>query len=131
MKIFDEFDELRAELQQRWIDYYEDNRDWIKSLGLDKGDSWSVTVDNQTQTRYCPDHRFIVGVASLLDERVVDYIRIGIRMSAQDSYTVVVKGLGLRFDPEVAIKQREEAAKMQEAKLLSASDDNSDDPTEE
>jgi len=39
MKILEEFDELRTELQQRWIDYYEDNRDWIKALRLDKGDS--------------------------------------------------------------------------------------------
>ncbi|MFM7794997.1 MAG: DUF5331 domain-containing protein, partial [Microcystis panniformis] len=38
------FEELKATLPRRWLDYYQNNQPWIKSL-MDSKDSWRKTPE--------------------------------------------------------------------------------------
>jgi len=69
----------------------------------------------------CPDSKLVIGVMSDYDPRVSEFIQVSTQFSGTCNLDKIVEGLGLRFDPEIALKERDEAiAKRQEAELLAA-----------
>lgn len=109
MDIFEDFEQMKVELREKWLDYYEINHGWIKSAGLHQGMAWNVTkVGGDKTTIYCPDSALILGVISSLDERITSFIQISDQLSGMCSPDEIVTGLGLRFDPGIALKEREE-----------------------
>ncbi len=121
MKILEEFEQLKAELKERWLDYYEINHSWIKVAAINKTHTWAEVVDGKSVTLTCPDSKLIIGVVSDCDPRVSEFIQVSTQFSGTCNLDKIVEGLGLRFDPEIELKERAEAlAKRQEAELLAA-----------
>ena len=121
MKILEEFEQLKAELKERWLDYYEINHEWIKVAAIHKTHTWAEVVDGKSVTMTCPDSKLVIGVVSDYDPRVSEFIQVATQFSGTCNLDKIVEGLGLRFDPDIALKERAEAkAKRQEAELLAA-----------
>jgi len=121
MKILEEFEKLKADLRKKWLDYYEINQAWIKVAAIHKTHTWAEVVDGKSITMTCPDSKLVIGVVSDYDPRVSEFIQVSTQFSGTCSLDKIVEGLGLRFDPEIALKERDEAiAKRQEAELLAA-----------
>lgn len=135
MDIFEDFEQMQAELRKKWLDYYEINRNWIKVSALSKGHGWVEVINGKNISVYCPSSGLIIGVVSTLDKRVSDFIQISIKLFGKcGDLDRIVWGLGLRFDPDVALEEREKEAEeieeIQEAKLLAAGDEDEDDDIE-
>jgi len=121
MKILEELEQLKAELKEKWLDYYEINQTWIKVAAIHKGHTWTEVINGTNTTLYCPDSKLIIGVVSDSDPRVSEFIQVSTQFSGTCNLDKIVEALGLRFDPDVALAERAEAAaKLEEAKLLAA-----------
>lgn len=121
MKILEEFEKLKADLRKKWLDYYEINQAWIKVAAINKTHTWVEVVDGKSVTMTCPDSKLVIGVVSDYDPRVSEFIQVSTQFSGTCNLDKIVEGLGLRFDPDVALAERAEAAaKLEEAKLLAA-----------
>lgn len=119
MKILKELEQLKIELKEKWLDYYEINHDWIKVAALHKTHTWVEILDGKSVPMACPDSKLIIGVVSDSDPRVSEFIQVSTNFSGTCNLDKIVEGLGLRFDPEVALEERaEQAVKFEEAKLL-------------
>ena len=131
MDIFEDFEQAKVELREKWLDYYEANHRWIKIAGLEEGQRWNKSVDGVITTLQCPNSILIIGVVSSLDKRVADSIQIAMQLSGNCRIDKIIEGLGLRFDPDIALEERrkaqEEKEEVQEAKLLTAGEDDEDD----
>jgi len=132
MDIFEDFEEMKAELREKWLDYYEINHNWIKSAGLSQGMAWNVIVNGNKTTIYCPNSALILGVISSLDQRIASFIQISKQLSGSCSPDQLVIGLELRFNMDAALEERqrekEQEEDTQEAKLLTASGGDYTDP---
>lgn len=120
------FEQMKVELKEKWLDYYEANRDWIKSANLHRVWQWQKVVNNEKVNFYCPDSKLIIGVITVLDDRVSGFIYASKELSRKIDCDFIVIGLGLAFDVEVALeeRQKEQEGEIQEAKLLTAGHDN-------
>ena len=114
MDIFEEFQDMKAGLREKWLDYYEINAHWIQVTSLRKGQSWNEAGDGQAVTLYCPDSKLIIGAIGSLDKRVADFIYVSMRLSGQYNLDKIVEGLGLRFDPDIALEERAEETEDEE-----------------
>jgi hypothetical protein len=132
MDIREVFEQMKAELKEKWLDYYEINRDWIKVACLHQGWKWKEVVNGEEVTLSCPDSRLMIGVISGLDKRVTDFIHVSTKLTSKCDYDSVIRGLGLVFDTETALEERqrekEQEEDTQEAKLLTASGEDYTDP---
>ena len=121
MKILEEFDQLKNELKEKWLDYYEINHEWIKVAAINKTHNWTEVIDGKGVAITCPDSKLIIGVVSNSDPRVSEFIQVSTQFSGTCNLDKIVEGLGLRFDPDAVLKERAEAkAKRQEAEILAA-----------
>ena len=132
MDIFEEFEQMKSELREKWLNYYEINRDWIKISKIHQGQGWVEVIEDKNVSLYCPDSKLIIGFVSALDKRVSKFIYISMQFSGVCNLDKIVQGLGLRFDPDIALKEREktmqEKEEIQEAKLLTADEEYYSDP---
>lgn len=132
MDILEDFEEMKAELREKWLDYYEINHDWIKSAGLHQGIFWHTVINGKETTIYCPNSALILGVVSSLDKRIARFIQISKQLSGGCSPDQLVIGLGLKFNMDAALEEREKAKEqkedIQEAKLLIANGKDYTDP---
>lgn len=108
MDFLEEFEQVKAELREKWLDYYEANRSWIKIANLHKGQRWDEVIDGTDTTLWCPNSNLIIGFATGLDKRIANSIKISIHLSGSGNVDKIVEGLGLKFDPDIALKAREE-----------------------
>jgi len=134
MEIFEEFEQMKAELKEKWLDYYDINRDWIKVANLHRGIGWKDFINGTESVIHCPSGALILGVISSLDKRASDFIKVLTKLSGSCGVDQTIFGLGLRFDPEAALEERriaqEEKEEIQEAKLLTSGEDNEDEDDE-
>ncbi len=132
MDIFEDFEEMKSELREKWLDYYEINHNWIKAARLSQGMAWNVMVNGNQTTIYCPSSALILGVVSSLDKRITSFIQISEKLSGSCTPDQLVIGLGLRFNMDAALEERqrkkEQKEDVQEAKLLTASGEDYTDP---
>ena len=135
MDILEEFEQVKVELREKWLDYYEANHRWIKIANLHKGQCWDVPIDGVNTRLWCPSSPLILGVVSTLDKRVADSIQIAMQLSSNCGIDKIIEGLGLRFDPDIALEERriaqEEKEEIQEAKLLSEGENDEDEDDDE
>jgi hypothetical protein len=104
-----DFEKLQATLKDKWLDYYEANRSWIDKL-INIWGKYDGSVHR-------PSAPFILGAIGSLEPKIRDYLipLCGIDTGGNE----IVRALGLNFDPRTELEKRaEEAAKIQEAKIV-------------
>lgn len=95
------FESFSASLQQKWLDYYQRNRSWIK---LQMKVSVAKTADGGQR----PASLFILGVVNALEPRLSTFM-VPFYQLNPDADTLI-NVLGLNFDPEQELAKRSEAA---------------------
>lgn len=110
-------EQFKAELKDKWLDYYQANRSWIKTL-MDISGSWCDSVSSYEDeelekfgydSNYSPrrpDSRFIFGVLNVIEPQIK-----GLFSLSPESPTTYIKRLALDFDPEIELKKRPEREK--------------------
>lgn len=112
--ILEQPEQFKAELKDKWLDYYEGSRSWLQHY-MDTNKGWydlvnydqeeleNLGVDEDYRPRR-PECYFILGVISVLDPSVRGlFTFIGYSNANSEE---MVKALGLDFDPEIELKKR-------------------------
>ncbi|MFM7793247.1 MAG: DUF5331 domain-containing protein, partial [Microcystis panniformis] len=106
------FEELKAALKDKWLDYYQINQAWIKVFTT-ATNSWINTPDGGKR----PSSHLILGVATALETQLFMWMSPFCVLSNDSNK--LVDALGLNFDPEIELEKREgERAKIQEAEAI-------------
>ncbi|MFN7257411.1 MAG: DUF5331 domain-containing protein [Microcystis sp.] len=87
------FEELKASLPRRWLDYYQNNQAWIKSL-MDSRGSWRKTPDGGKR----PSADIIIGAMTVLESQLSVWMYHFCQLNSDGDKLLEV--LGLNFDPE-------------------------------
>ncbi len=87
------FEELLKILPDKWLDYYQNNQPWIKSL-MDSKDSWRKTPDGGKR----PSADIIIGAITVLESQLSVWMYPFCQLSSDGNKLLEV--LGLNFDPE-------------------------------
>lgn len=99
------FEKIKASLPDKWLDYYQVNRCWIKLL-MDSRNWWHKTKDDGK--RPCAD--IILGAVTALEPNLSMWMSPFCQLNADGNRLIEV--LGLHFDSEKELKKRaEERAK--------------------
>ncbi|BAZ43656.1 hypothetical protein NIES4102_06570 [Chondrocystis sp. NIES-4102] len=108
-------EQFKAELKDKWLDYYQANRNWLQRY-MEINHSWRnwVTIYSEEELlsleveddyKPCrPQSYFIIGVVSTLEpslQGLFPFMEYSTGNSEQ-----IVKALGLDFDPEIELKKR-------------------------
>ncbi len=107
------FEELKPNLKDKWLDYYEANQRMVRQL-----------MKNGHQLAYGngfsrPNSEFILGIISVLEPRVEEYLFCFFLVSKDLDQIVSI--LGLNFDPETELKKRREKnSKSQQAAIITS-----------
>ena len=85
-------EQFKAELQDKWLDYYQANRIWLENM-----EGKGQTIHNSW---------FILGVITALETKseLKELLQYFLAVS-QDSDSII-RALGLNFDPEIELKKR-------------------------
>jgi hypothetical protein len=89
-----ETDQLRYALRQKWLTYYETNRNWITRMGI-----W---VDCEGHRR--PASSFILGTLSVLEPQLTQMFPFVVELSSNPDR--IVTALGLNFSPDQQLQAR-------------------------
>ena len=113
-KLIEQPEQFKAELKDKWLDYYEANRNWLQPLIHSSIRSWQDSVNSteykeleDSESNYYPCHPnsyFILGVVSILEPEIQGLCNF-VSPSNPDE---LVSHLGLDFDPEMELKKRPE-----------------------
>jgi hypothetical protein len=110
------FEEIKATLPSKWLQYYSTNRDWIKTLMDSKG-WWHKISDNQGRR---PAADVILGAITALEPKLGIWMNPFCQLNADGNKLVEV--LGLNFDPEKELEklaqEKLEAEKIQNLSIL-------------
>lgn len=105
---------FKAELKDKWLDYYEANRNWLQSF-MNKNTSWFSSVeykgeldDPQYKPRR-PNAHFILGVVTILEPQLQGLLVFSANL--QTDSNLILKALDLDFDPEIELNKRPEKQK--------------------
>ena len=107
--------QLKTELKDKWLDYYQTNRSWLQHY---MDDGWCDSVDSveydgeelenlgfDTDYTPCrPECYFIIGVMSVLEPSVQGVLACIASLTTNSEK--VTAALGLDFDPEIELKKR-------------------------
>lgn len=86
---------LRRNLKRKWLIYYQANRPWLVQLGV-----W-VSCDGQRR----PSSSFILATLTVLEPQLTDLLPLVVDLSPDPDD--VVRALGLNFDPEQVLENRQ------------------------
>ncbi|WP_421654552.1 DUF5331 domain-containing protein [Leptothermofonsia sp. ETS-13] len=81
-------EQLRQSVREKWLSYYEDNREWLSRLG--------VWVNCEGERR--PSSGFILATLSVLEPRLTQLLPLIVDLSSNPDRIMVA--LGLNFNPE-------------------------------
>lgn len=107
-------EQFKAELKDKWLDYYEANRNWIKSL-IDSNTNWGKNLnyyydkqelENLGYNDYTPcrpESLFIIGIVANLDSQLQGLFAFLLKNPDE-----ILSMIGLNFDPEIELKKREQ-----------------------
>ena len=115
-------EQFKAELKDKWLDYYQENRNWLQAL-MTRSGNWKQKIhsyedEELEQLEYNdysprrPNDCFIFGVISSLEpqlSRLFNFI-------APNDSLELIKQLGLDFDPEIELKKRSRQQSQQQEK---------------
>jgi hypothetical protein len=107
-------EQFKAELKNKWLDYYQANRSWLQHY-MDENSGWSdsVNYDEEELENYGvdedyeprrPECYFILGVASVLEPSLKGLFSFAGNLNTNSEK--LVKTFGLDFDPELELKKR-------------------------
>ena len=107
-------EQFKAELKNKWLDYYQANRSWLQhcmnedsgwydSVDYNEEELESFEVDEDYEPRR-PECYFILGVMSVLEPSVRSLLAFAASLTTDSEK--LVKALGLDFDPELEFKKR-------------------------
>ncbi|MFW6296061.1 MAG: DUF5331 domain-containing protein [Halothece sp.] len=117
MDLVDELENLKATLKDKWLDYYEANYDWLEKLRLHN--TYDLEDGN---TR--PSTELILGVITSIEPKLKKFMPfLTILTSDEDK---ILEALGLNFEPDNALKEREN----ERAKSSESLSDNTDPDTD-
>lgn len=106
-------EKLKASLKDKWLEYYQINRLWIKAL-LNKPETWVKVADGGNR----PPAYFILGVISLLEPNLKEMLLPFCQLNPDADKLVTI--LGLHFDPDIELEKRTtELSATQEAEIVS------------
>lgn len=107
-------EQLRHSLKLKWLQYYQEHREWLVKLG--------VWVSYEGQRR--PSSSFIIATLSVLEPRLPQLMPIVVELNSNPDR--VVQALGLNISPDDALKR---AIAKGELKDLHANESRSDTST--
>lgn len=93
------FEELKATLPSKWLDYYQVNRTWIKPL-MDSRNWWHKTPDGGK--RLCAD--VMIGAITALEPKLALWMSPFCELNTDGNQLIEV--LGLDFDPKIELEKR-------------------------
>lgn len=106
------FEKFKTTLKPKWLDYYQINRCWIRSL-MDSKNGWVNTPDKGKR----PSSDVILGAITALEPRLAELMLPFCELNSDANKLVDL--LGLHFDPVIELEKRAvEAAKTQEAEII-------------
>jgi Family of unknown function (DUF5331) len=114
------FEELKADLKEKWLDYYEANHHWIEKLN-----DWTKTAHHGS---YRPPAYVILGAISVLEPKIKNYLTPLCDIDSRGDS--VVKALGLNFNPRIELEERETAL-TQDAEIIPLLPESNTDPDAE
>jgi hypothetical protein len=91
-KLIINIEQFKAELKDKWLDYYKANRNWIENLngnGYRVNDSW-----------------FILGIITALEPKLELKELLQYFLLVSKDCDSIIEGLGLDFDLEEELKKR-------------------------
>lgn len=94
------FEDLKQELKDQWLNYYESNEDWICS----KLAMWQKTSADSDEKR--PNSGFLLGFALTVEPRIKKMLTPLFRMDPSGENIISI--LGLNCDPRVELENREQ-----------------------
>jgi hypothetical protein len=123
--IFAQPEQLKAELKEKWLNYYQVNRNWLKH-NMDEDSGWCDSVDYEKEELKNfkidknyeprrPECYFILGVISVLEPSVRSLLTFMGSLTTDSEE--LVKALGLNFDPEIELMKRSQKAGNQQLNL--------------
>ncbi len=100
MSILELDEQFKSQLREKWLSYYEANRSWIFARDLHNNHRWESNGYHYSR----PSSSFIVPVMTALEPRLSCFMPCWCKNSNFDK---MLAKLGLDFDPDFAITQRE------------------------
>ena len=114
------FEDIKARLKNKWLQYYKQNRNWINKYcqencyvsvkGSFEGETWSTAQRSWEDPHYTevhPPSELIIGAITALEPLLAQYwLTPFVDLYANREKIVVA--LGLNFDPELELKKMEE-----------------------
>ena len=105
-------EQFKAELKEKWLDYYEANRIWLQRY-MDSSSGWCDKTYRKKETLIelgfnedyvprRPECYFILGVVSVLEPQITNILAFVENFTNNSEQ--IVKALGLNFDPEIELK---------------------------
>jgi hypothetical protein len=107
-------EKFKAELKEKWLNYYETNRSWLQhymdedggwsdEVEYDKKELKSLELDRDYYPRR-PECYFILGVVSVLEPSIQGLLSFAGSLATDSEQ--LLEALGLNFDPELELKKR-------------------------
>lgn len=115
-KLIEQPKQFKTELKDKWLDYYETNRDWLQSF-MNKNSSWATGVkyegelEDPKYTPRRPNAYLILGTITVLEPQTQGWLVLCPYL--QTDPNLIIKALGLDFDPEIELKKRAEQKQLQ------------------
>ncbi len=100
MSILELDEQFKSQLREKWLNYYQANRSWIFALNLQHGHRWQSNGYHYSR----PSSTFIIPVMTALEPQLACFMPGWCKNGKLDQ---VLVHLGLDFDPDFAITQRE------------------------
>ncbi|MGB2927240.1 MAG: DUF5331 domain-containing protein [Limnothrix sp.] len=93
------FEQIKPSIKTKWLDYYENNQEWLKLL-MDSGE-FVATPDGGRR----PQGSVIMGTVSSLEPRLAEILYHFFLVHA--NFDTVVDVVGLHFDPAAELSKLE------------------------
>ncbi|BAW95569.1 hypothetical protein NIES970_04780 [[Synechococcus] sp. NIES-970] len=93
------FEQIKPSVKTKWLDYFENNQDWLKIL-MDRGE-YVATPDGGRR----PQGSVILGAVSAKEPRLAESLYLFSLVEA--NFDTIIDVLGLNFDPLMELKNLE------------------------
>lgn len=93
-KLIEQVEEIKAELKDKFLDYYEANRSWLKRM------------NNEYTSQSIRNSWFILGIITALEPKSELRELLQYFLLITNDCNSIIKALGLDFDPEKELEKR-------------------------
>ena len=103
-KLIEQVEELKAELKNKFLDYYQANQNWLKKM-----EGMGQRVDNTW---------FILGVVTALEPKSELKELLQYFLMVSQDFATIARALGLNFEPEKELEKRQTELAVKETKTV-------------